>query len=330
MIPPLNLASKPTPIQKINLLGYDIHIKRDDLTGLVTSGNKIRKLEFLLAFALKEKAKVIITCGNYQSNHVRTTLYTCSLLGLKGVAILKGEEPKIPEGNAFLDYLFTDEIYFLNEKEYERKEEFAQELIAKYRKRGISAYFIPTGGSNGIGCLGYLQAFGEMVDYIKNHGIDALFCAVGSGGTYAGLLLGKYSYDLKIPIYGILVDETKGYFLKKINEIVKEAEEILGRKLGVKEEDVNLIEGYIGSGYALPYKEEVEMIWMLAKKGILLDPVYTGKAFYGMIKEKENLGFRNPLFLHTGGIFSLFGFKEEILKWRFIDNGKKLFKIKNG
>lgn len=316
MLIPLNLSSKPTPIQRINFSGKDFHIKRDDLTGLITSGNKIRKLEFLLADALKKKSKVIITFGNCQSNHVRTTLYTCSLLGLKGVAILKGNRPKIPEGNIFLDYLFTDEIYFLNEKEYEKKEEFAQELISKYKKKGIDAYLIPTGGSNGIGCLGYMDALAEMVDYIKNHGIDAIFCAVGSGGTYAGLLIGKYSFDLKIPIYGVLVDETRGYFLKKIKEIVKEAEGVLERKLAIKEEDINLIEGYIGSGYAIPYQEEVEIIWQLAKRGILLEPVYTGKAFYGMIKEIENLGYHRPLFIHTGGIFSLFGFKEEILKYK--------------
>ncbi len=316
MINPLNLASKPTPIQKINFLGYDIHIKRDDLTGLVASGNKIRKLEFLLADALKKKAKVIITCGNCQSNHIRATLYTCSLLGLKGVAILKGDKPKVPEGNTFLDYLFTDEIYFLNEKEYEKKEDFAQELISQYKKKGISAYFIPTGGSNGIGCLGYFNALTEMVDYIKNYGISALFCAVGSGGTYAGLLIGKYLFDIKIPIYGILVDETKEYFLKRIKEIIKEAEGVLERKLDIKEEDINLIGGYIGPGYAVPYQEEVELIWRLAREGILLDPVYTGKAFYGMVKEKDNLSLHNPLFIHTGGIFSLFGFKEEILKYK--------------
>uniref|UniRef100_A0A7C3YT43 D-cysteine desulfhydrase family protein n=1 Tax=candidate division WOR-3 bacterium TaxID=2052148 RepID=A0A7C3YT43_UNCW3 len=313
---PLSLASKPTPIQKIRFGDYEIHIKRDDLTGLITSGNKVRKLEFLLADALNKKAKVIVTCGNIQSNHVRATLYLSNILGLKGVAILNGKKPKFPEGNTFLDYLFTDEIYFLNDEEYEKKEEFAENLISKYRSKGIDAYFIPTGGSNGIGCLGYTEAMIEMVDYIKNQGIDALFCAVGSGGTYAGLLIGRYISGLDIPIYGILVDETKEYFLKKITGIIKEAERVLGRKLEIGENEILLIEGYKGSGYAIPYKEEIEIIWKLARRGILLDPVYTGKAFYGMIKEKERLNYTNPLFIHTGGIFSLFGFKEEILKYR--------------
>ncbi len=313
---PLNLAQKPTPIQRIEFHNLFLHIKRDDLTGLITSGNKIRKLEFLMSDALNKKAQVIITCGNIQSNHVRATLYVANLLGLKGVAILKGKRPEIPEGNTFLDYLFTDEVYFLNEREYERREELAKAIGEDYKKKGLNAYFIPTGGSNGIGALGYLGAMEEMVGYIKENGIDAIFCAVGSGGTYAGLLIGKYSFDIAAPIYGILVDETREYFLAKVKNIIKETEIILEKRLDIREEDMVFIEGYKGAGYAIPYKEEVAIIWELARKGILLDPVYTGKAFYGMIKEKNNLGYHNPLFIHTGGIFSLFGFKEEILRYK--------------
>ncbi len=314
MINPLNLFPKPTPIERIEVFNQIIHIKRDDLTGLIISGNKVRKLEFLLADAKGKDAQVIITSGNIQSNHVRATLYLSNLLGLRGVAILKGEKPKVPEGNTFLDYLFTDEIYFLKEKEYEKREEFAQDLLKRYEKAGLKAYLIPSGGSNGLGALGYLKAFEEMVNYIKNMGIDGIFCAVGSGGTYSGLLIGKHLFGLDLPIYGILVDEDKVYFQKKIREIIDEAKRYLGRDLGIKGEDIRLIDRYIGPGYAQPYKEEIELIWQLARKGILLDPVYTGKAFYGMIKEKENLGCREPLFIHTGGIFSLFGFKEAILR----------------
>ncbi len=312
-INPLNLFPKPTPVQILEFRNLKIHIKRDDLTGLVTSGNKIRKLEYLLADALNKKAKVIITCGNIQSNHVRATLYAVNLLGLKGIALLQGEKPDLPEGNTFLDYLFTDEIYFLKKEEYDKRKEMAEGMIAKYKREGVVGYFIPTGGSNGIGALGYIRAMEEMVSYIKIQGIDSIFCAVGSGGTYAGLLMGKYLFNVEAPIYGIIVDEDKDYFLKKIKEIIKESEAILEKRLNIDEKDIHLIEGYKGRGYAIPYKEEIEIIWELARKGILLEPVYTGKTFYGMIREKSNLGFNNPLFIHTGGIFSLFGFRKEIL-----------------
>lgn len=316
MIEPLNLAQKPTPINVVSevIPGIKIHIKRDDLTGLLNSGNKIRKLEYLLADAKNKKCDCIITAGPIQSNHIRTTMFTCALMGIKAVAVLCGEPPKILEGNLLLDYLFGAEIHFLPKAEYDkRKEEFMQELASKYRKQGYKPYLIPTGGSNGIGALGYSAAMQEMARYIKMSAIDSVFCAVGSGGTYAGLLMGKYINGIETPLYGILVDETVEYFTAKIKKIIEEASKILERKFKIDDNDIKLIDGYIGPGYGIPYPKEIEIIQQLALKGILLDPVYTGKAFYGMISEREKLNYNNPIFIHTGGIFSIFAFKEEFL-----------------
>ncbi|MEO0091729.1 MAG: D-cysteine desulfhydrase family protein [candidate division WOR-3 bacterium] len=313
MLKPLNLANKPTPIEIIDI-AIKIHIKRDDLTGLEASGNKIRKLEYLLADALDKKCDVIITCGAIQSNHCRATMFCCAKLGLKGVVILltgpQNYQEKTYQGNLLLDYLFGAEIHLLPKVKYEKKQEYAQQLIDDYKKKGHNPYFIPTGGSNGIGALGYLYAMEEMASYIKLQGIDSIFCAVGSGGTYAGLLMGKYIFGLETPIYGVLVDETPEYFIAKIKNIIKESEQVLDKKFDINDSDIKLINGYIGPCYAIPYPEEIETIKQLARKGILLDPVYTGKAFYGMLQEKEQIGFTNPLFIHTGGIFSLFAYKE--------------------
>lgn len=316
MIEPLQLAQKPTPIQclkQISALPPDIkiHLKRDDLTGLLTSGNKIRKLEYLLADAKSKKCDCIITAGAIQSNHLRTTLYTCATLGIKAVAVINGAKPEIFEGNLLLDSLFGADIYFLPTEEYEKmRNGFIQELMIKYQKQGYHPYSIPTGGSNGIGALGYLAAFQEMAHYIKMSGIDAIFCAVGSGGTYAGLLIGKHINGIAIPLYGILVDETVEYFKTKIKTIINEASIILKKRLDIADDEIKLISGYIGPGYGIPYPEEIAIIQELAQQGIILDPVYTGKAFYGMIQEKKRLNYNNPIFIHTGGIFSLFAYKE--------------------
>jgi D-cysteine desulfhydrase len=323
MITPLNLANTPTPIEIIlGILPHTtIHIKRDDLTGLEASGNKIRKLEYLLADAQNKKCDTIITCGSIQSNHVRATMYCCAKLDLKGVAVLRNTASVIaspnrakqsPDGNLLLDYLFNADVHILSSSEYDKKEEYINKLFDDYKKKGHNPYFIPTGGSNGIGALGYIFAMEEMASYIKLQGIDALFCAVGSGGTYAGLLMGKYIFGLDIPIYGILVDETQEYFLSKIKSIIRESEKILEKKFDLNDSDIQLINGYIGPGYSIPYPEEIQIIKQLAQKGLILDPVYTGKTFYGMIKEKERLQYTNPLFIHTGGIFSVFAYNRDL------------------
>lgn len=307
MLKPLNLTNKPTPIERYQFDNFIIHIKRDDLNGLIDSGNKARKLEYLLADALNKKCDTIITAGYINSNHCRITAYLCARLGLKSILILNclTRRKKIEkDGNILLDYLFGAEIHLLNDKEYKEKEIYIEELINKLEKKGFNPYYIPTGGSNEIGILGYRDCFLEMADYIKENKIDGIFCAVGSGGTYAGLLYGKLISNLDIPIYGILVDETIDYFKIKIRDILSKLD------WQVDDKDFNLVDGYIGKGYGIPYKEEIKLIKEWAKKGIIFDLTYTGKAFYGMLKEIKKKKLKNPLFIHTGGIFSIFACKE--------------------
>jgi len=307
LLKPLNLTNKPTPIEKYQFNDFTIHIKRDDLNGLVESGNKARKLEYLLSDALNKKCDTIITAGYLNSNHCRITAYFCSRLGLKSILVLnclKKRKKIEKDGNLLLDYLFGAEIHFLNNKEYKEKERYVGNLVKRLEKEGYRPYYIPTGGSNEIGILGYRDCFLEMVDYLKENKIDGIFCAVGSGGTYAGLLYGKLLTNLDIPIYGILVDETIDYFKIKIKDILKKLD------CQIDEESFHLIDGYIGKGYGIPYKEEIKLMKEWAKKGIIFDLTYTGKAFYGMIKESKKIGLKNPLFIHTGGIFSIFAHKE--------------------
>ncbi|MDW8113857.1 MAG: D-cysteine desulfhydrase family protein [candidate division WOR-3 bacterium] len=307
MLKPLKLTNKPTPIEKYEFDNFTIHIKRDDLNGLIDSGNKARKLEYLLADALNKKCDTIITAGYINSNHCRITAYFCRRLGLKPILILNclRKRRKIEkEGNLLLDYLFGAEIHFLDDKEYKEKEIYVDELMKRLIKKGFNPYYIPTGGSNEIGILGYRDCFLEMVNYLKENKIDGIFCAVGSGGTYAGLLYGKLISNLDIPIYGILVDETIDYFKIKIRDILSKLNCL------VEEKEFNLIDGYIGKGYGIPYKEEIEIVKEWAKRGIIFDLTYTGKAFYGMLKESRKRDFKNPLFIHTGGIFSIFAHKD--------------------
>uniref|UniRef100_A0A7V4E3U4 Pyridoxal-phosphate dependent enzyme n=1 Tax=candidate division WOR-3 bacterium TaxID=2052148 RepID=A0A7V4E3U4_UNCW3 len=304
MLLPLNLTKKNTPIERYKYKNFTIHIKRDDLNGLIDSGNKARKLEYLLADAQERKADIIITAGYWQSNHCRITAYFSAKLGFKVILILKSQKKKIEkEGNLLLDYLFGAKIHFLSDKEYKEKENYVEELIRKLKKRGFNPYYIPPGGSNEIGILGYRDCFFEVVGYLKENKIDSIFCAVGSGGTYAGLLYGKILKDIKIPIYGILVDENIDYFKNKIKDI------LLKLNIKVSEKELNLIDGYLGKGYGIPYKEEIIMVKEWAKRGIIFELTYTGKAFYGMLKELERNNIKNPLFIHTGGIFSIFAYK---------------------
>ncbi len=316
MITPLNLAQKPTPVTVLDGLvpGIKIHIKRDDMTGLLTSGNKIRKLEFLLADALAKGCNLVITCGPVQSNHVRSTIAACTMVGLKPVGVLRGEEKKIPDGNYLIDALLGGDYRFITADEYHTVDAIMESVALDYKVKGFRPYIIPEGGSNGVGALGYAQVVVELVDYILRNKIDAIFTAVGSGGTYSGLLVGKHLQGLEIPLYGILVAHDIPTFQMRIGKIIGEMEVVLEKKFFISLDEFMLHDEYLGPGYAQIYPEVVETIKKIAKFGILLDPVYTAKTFYGMLCELKDLPCKNPLFIHTGGIFSLFPFKDELFK----------------
>ena len=304
----LNLGFFPTPVDEIEFKGEKIFIKRDDLTELVASGNKIRKLEYFFYKAKEDKVKKVLTCGGIQSNHARATTYLSRKLGFEPVLFLRGNSDKPYDGNLFLDYLLHAEIHFVTDEEYKEIDKIMEEYGKKEKEKGNKVLIIPEGGSDELGLWGYVDAMFEMENFIVDRKIDSIFCAVGSGGTYAGLFLGAKLLNLDVKICGILVTRDKSYFEEKVSSILKKTIDKYNLPVKFEKNEFIFLDSYIGEGYAIPYKEELDVIKEIAKKGIILDPVYTGKAFYGFINEKNK--FKNPLFLHTGGIFSIFAFRE--------------------
>ena len=314
----IHFANIPTPIQKLprltkHLGGPEIYIKRDDLTGAGLSGNKIRKLEFTLAEAAAENADVVITPGGIQSNHCRATAAAAARLGMKSILFLRGSEPDAPQGNLLLDRLVGAEIRWITPEQYKKRDELMADAAREIKARGGTPYIIPEGASNEVGAWGYLLAAMEIAEQCENMGVDfnALFHAVGSGGTTAGLALGSRLKNPAIPIKSVAVCDDAEYFINRITGIMEKCVDRYKLDIPVSADAFEIIEGCIGPGYALPCDEVIETIKLVAElEGIFLDIAYTGKAMWGMIKEVRKGRFKkgdNLLFLHTGGIFSLFG-----------------------
>lgn len=317
----LNLAHLPTPIQQLSRLseqyGTNIWVKRDDLTGSATTGNKLRKLEFTLAKAKSEGAKVLITCGGIQSNHCRATAILGSQLGFKVHLILRGEKPDQSDGNLFLDELAGAEISFFSPKYYSARLDFiVKEISEEYEEKNLQPYFIPTGASDATGVWGYIKAMQEIVAQSQEMEVefDAIICASGSGGTQAGLTVGAALLCPNTKIIGMAVCDNEQYFQEKVRQDITEWNRQYSQ--GFESDNVNILvdDKYIGPGYAHAGSEVFRLIQhVLRTEGLILDPVYTGKAFYGMLSEiKEgNLAHKNILFIHTGGIFGLLAQRQE-------------------
>ncbi len=317
-------ARLPTPLQRLDRLseelGLDLWIKRDDQTGFECSGNKIRKLEFLVQEALAKGATCLITCGGVQSNHCRATAALAAKLGLRCVLLLRGEEPQKFQSNFLLDKLFGAEIFFLSpEQYYEGMGELRILIDSQIQSQGGKSYFIPEGGSNGLGCFGYAAAFQEIENQ-TDEAFDSIITAHGSGGTQAGLVLGKILADKeKKSSQTRIVGVNVCYNGKESFRLVKDSlwAAIQQQRLPVSffREDIEILEGFLGRGYALSTREELEFLTKVARlEGILVDPVYTGKALYGLYQtQKAQPGFfgQRVLFLHTGGGFGCFKVEEE-------------------
>jgi D-cysteine desulfhydrase len=301
--PRIELARAPTPIEPLDRLsalwkGPRIFVKRDDLTGSWLSGNKVRKLEYCLGDALRRGARTVITCGGLQSNHCRATALAAARLGLRCILHLRTtEHDPEPDGNLLLDRLAGAEIRFVTPE--------------RYRLLGPTdeGYWIPEGASNEIGVWGYVRASEELA----GHRFDALFHAVGSGGTTAGLVAGKAIHRHGIPLAGVCVCDDAAFFHDKVDRILAAA----GLPGGPSRAAVEILDGYVGRGYAQSRPEEWALLREVAAlEGLLLDPVYTVKAFLGM-REQIRLGRygagQEILFLHTGGTFGLFPRRGEAL-----------------
>jgi D-cysteine desulfhydrase len=319
----LKLALTPTPLEPLERvsrkLGPEILIKRDDLTGAEVSGNKIRKLEFLLAEALDQGTRTVITCGGAQSNHARATAAACARLGLGCRLVLRVPDPKDPpppSANILLDRILGAEIVWISPTEYDDRVRIMAREADELAKEGRKAYIIPEGGSVPLGSLGYVRAVEELAGDLAKlpGGTDqplTIVAATGSGGTLAGLSLGVKLLGLPARVVGINVAADKEYYLAEVGRICAGAAG--NYNLGVEIEpgrDFEIMDGYVGLGYAVSRVEELALIRDLARlEGVILDPVYTGKAFFGLRAELK----RNPeafgpriVFFHTGGLTGLF------------------------
>jgi D-cysteine desulfhydrase len=312
------LARLPTPIhilEKMSRLlgGPELYVKRDDLTGIGLSGNKIRKLEYLLADAREQGADTLITCGGIQSNHARATAVAAVHNGMRAVLVLRGESDTPYDGNVLLDRLVNAEIRLVTSEEYrQRIGQIMWGVAEELRGKGRRPYIIPEGGSNSLGVWGYIRAAYEIKEQLEEMGekINTIVTAVGSGGSYAGLSIGRKMAGLPTRIVGFNVCETAEHFQDLIGRLAAETVERYRLQIQLKDNQIDIIDGYVGRGYALSRPEELELIRAVAREeGIFLDPVYTGKAFLGLA-DQIRLGRFGPgqkvLFLHTGGIFGLF------------------------
>ena len=318
----LKIARKDTPLQKMERLsaelGVDIFFKRDDLTGCELSGNKIRKLEFLLADAKAKGANTVITCGGAQSNHCRATALAAVAAGLSSTLLLRTEDPNNPpplHGNILLNRLAGAELVWVTPAEYKERHIRFEIEQKRLSEQGKVAYIIPEGGSNPLGSWGYVKGMEEIANDLTQMGAGdfgetTVISATGSGGTTAGLLLGAKMLGLDLRVTGVNVCDNEDYFLSVIGSICKGFIKDYAVDIDINSSDIDIVDGYVGKGYALSRSEELKAICDLAKlEGVVLDPVYTGKAFYGMVSEirKNRSAFgKRIVFVHTGGLFGLF------------------------
>jgi D-cysteine desulfhydrase len=314
-IPPrLNLANLPTPVQEISFQGKKFLIKRDDLTGMELSGNKVRKLEYILAQAMKEKADTVFTCGGEQSNHARATAIAAAKLGMKSKLFLWGTDKNNSDGNLFIDKLLGCEITFLNREKYSQVNEIMFEESKKLLKKGKKVYVIPEGGSTTLGIWGYISFVQELNKQIDLKMINGILTAAGSGGTAAGLLLGSSLLKLNLKIYAVNVLYSESVIRNKIIQLADAGN--LEYKLGAKinRDDLVILDGYSKEGYKNISNDKLKLIKsFFGQTGILLDPAYTGKAFTAFNDNFLGKKKGKVLFNHTGGLFGVFGKRKEYL-----------------
>ncbi|WP_158212455.1 D-cysteine desulfhydrase family protein [Natranaerobius trueperi] len=321
----VKLVSEPTPFRNLNNLSREnessIYIKEDDVTGICLGGNKVRKLEYLIYDAIQKGADTVITTGGIQSNHARLTTAVARKYGLKSELVLKyGEERSQfrQNGNLLLNNLMDANIHLVTD-EFEIQNKI-QELETSLKKYGNIPYKIPLGGSNEIGTLGYIRAgkeLGEQLEYkdIKN---TAVILPVGSGGTMAGLLIAKWIWNLNFKVIGISVTRNSTVMSETVEAIINETLDFLDIKEDFREQNLpkpTIYDDYIGPGYGKTDQQTIESIKLIAKtEGVILDPVYTGKAMTGLLDLTENKIVSNDsiIFLHTGGVPAIFAYQDQL------------------
>jgi D-cysteine desulfhydrase len=318
------LAASPTPIQSLPRLGaslgLELSVKRDDLTGFAESGNKARKLEFLVHDALEQGADTLITVGALQSNCARATAVIAARLGLRCVIGLRGTAPEAPDGNLLLAELFGARAVFVPPEAVDSPEGLFARLADQVRQTGGRPYIIPESGSNELGAFGYAALVEELQGQIAAGAMappDAIVVASWSGGTLAGLYLGKALYGLRAEIWGVPVQFDADTIRTSVWETVRKSAARIGADVHLDRNAIRLLDGYQGDGRAGVRPEELAVVARSARHGLLLDPVYTAKAFLAL----ENTARRTPgllgrrvLFLHTGGGFGVFPFRAQLAR----------------
>ncbi len=325
-IPRLQLAQLPTPFYKLEGLtralgGPDIFVKRDDLTGLGLGGNKIRKLEYLLADAREKGADVVLTTGGVQSNHCMLTAMSASKAGMECVLVLRGRRPDQLAGNLILSNLVS-KIIFVDSRDKGHIDEVMADKAKRLKEEGKTPYIIPLGGSVPLGALGYWGAFQEIMEQAEGAGVKPthVVFAWGSGGTQAGLAAGSLADGGSVEIMGINVDDTETVpaIEEMTSRLATETLALAGHQGRVKPEDIKVWNDYIGEdGYGKPSKAGLQALKTLtASEGILVDPVYTGKAMAGLIDLVKKGYFPREakvVFIHTGGYGAIFASPESYI-----------------
>lgn len=309
----LNLANIPTPLQKIQFEGKKFWMKRDELTGVELTGNKVRKLEYLLYDAKKKKSDIIFTSGGDQSNHARATCIAAVANGFESKLFLWGNQNQKPDGNLFLDKLTGTDIKFLTKKEYKNVFQIMEDESKLLKNK--MAYVIPSGGSTIVGIWGYINFVKELSEQIDLKKIQGITFANGSAGTAAGILVGSALLGLNLKLFPVMVLDTKEQVYEEIKDLALRCVDEF--KLGVKVnmQNVEIIDGYSKEGYKKIAPEKIKLINKFFKEtGILLDPTYTGKAFNAYYDKFLTAGKGNKIiFLHTGGIYGAFAKKKNYL-----------------
>lgn len=317
----LDLLGQPTALEKLERLstwlGRDVYVKRDDLTPLAMGGNKLRKLEYLCADALAQGADTLITAGALQSNHVRQTAAIAAKLGLGCVALLENplntEDPNyVGNGNRLLLDLFDAKVELV--ENLDNADEQLNALAARLRSNGKKPYLVPIGGSNALGALGYVRAGLELAEQIKDTGLNfaAVVLASGSAGTHSGLALALNEALPDLPVIGVTVSRSEEDQLPKVQGLAERTAELLGVSLP-ESFKVELWDEYFAPRYGEPNAGTLAAVKLVAgQEGLLLDPVYTGKAMAGLLDGIGRQRFDDGpiIFLHTGGAPALFAYKD--------------------
>lgn len=318
----LALARAGTPLEPLArtsaALGVEILVKRDDLTGAELSGNKVRKLEFLLAEAQDRGADTVITCGGEQSNHARATALAAARVGLRCHLVLRTDDPAAPPaatGNILLDRLAGAAIRWISRADWRRRDQLMAEEAAAVDAAGGRAYIIPEGGSNALGSWGYVACAYELAADLAPlpPRPTTIVHATGSGGTSAGLVMGARLAGLRargVKVASINVCDDRAYFVAVVHRICEDMDRRWSLNTTLGPDDVDIVDGHVGLGYARSRPEELATIRDVCRRdGLVLDPVYTGKAFHGLVAElaRDRARFGERIvFVHTGGIFGLF------------------------